>query len=352
MSKSDLFDNLLTETGPAALVIRQILMPVEGKDAVIFPPTYPSPTQKKDEPPIYNIDGEKEQSVCLIDSVGSQANRIEPLFERPSLAALVPQITVEIKGQIKTLLKDIGHRVADAALKGTILRDAIEESLLAHRAGDATKLAKLAPTTLVFGAWDSRGTYEKIARLINSTIRATNVQKLSRSAQYSPPIDYRNEQLLPDDLDGDPADVGLAAVPSVGVLGGILVRGEIVRSVSLNLVGLRKLRATSPEQTLILQKYILGLCLVAISAPIDFDLRQGCHLVIDTDGKHISQLVYNNGKRADFSVDSDAVLAYATTAAAAFGVGENRALAFDSKMLGARLKKVATDKAEKKKPKK
>src|SRR5205823_1024980 len=110
----------------------------------------------------------------------------------------------------------------------------------------------------------------KIARLVNSTIRATNVQKLSRSAQYSPPIDYRNEQLLPEDLDGDPADVGLAAVPSVRVLGGILVKGEILRSVSLNLVGLRKLQAGSPEQTAVLQKYILGLCLVAISAPIDF----------------------------------------------------------------------------------
>jgi CRISPR-associated protein Csb1 len=266
----------------------------------------------------------------------------------------VPQIALDMKGQTKTLLKDIGHRVADAALKGTTLRDAIEEALLAHRAGDAMKLAKLAPTTLVFGAWDSRGTYEKIARLINATIRATNVQKLSRSAQYSPPIDYRNEQILPDDLESDPADVGLAAVPSVNVLGGIRIheKGEIVRNVSLNLVGLRKLRAGSLEQTVVLQKYILGLSLVAISAPIDFDLRQGCNLVVDPEGQHVSQLVYNNGKRVDFTVDADTALAYATASAKAFGVGENRQLTFDSKLLGARLNKAATDKAEKKKPKK
>lgn len=349
MSKSESFDAWLDDAGPAALVIRQVLQPVDGEEgAVIFPPTYPSPTQKKDEPPIYNIDGDGEGSVCIIDSVGSQANRIEPIFEREALASLVPQITVDMKGQNKTLLKDIGHRVADAALKGTALRDAIEEALLAHRAGDATKLAKIAPTTLIFGAWDSRGTYEKIARLINSTIRATNVQRLSRSAQYSPPIDYRNEQLLPDDLDGDPSDVGLAAVPSVSVLGGIIVHGAIVRSLSLNLVGLRKIRGGSPEQTKALQRYILGLCLVALSAPIDFDLRQGCHLVVDPKGKHVSQFVYNDGRRVDQSIDAGAALQYAVTAAKAFGVGENQKLVFDSKTLGTRLKKSATDKADKK----
>jgi CRISPR-associated protein Csb1 len=353
MSKSESFDAWLSETGPAALVMRQILQSIEGAEAAIFPPTYPSPTQKKDDPPTYNIDGEGERSVCLIDSVGSQANRIEPLFEREPLSTLVPQISINMKGQTKTLLKDMGHRIADAALKGTEMRDAIEAALLAYRAGDATKLAKLAPTTLIFGAWDSRGTYEKIARLINSTIRATNVQKLSRSAQYSPPIDYRNEQLLPDDLDADPADVGLAAVPSVGVLGGVIVRGEITRNLSLNLVGLRKLRAGSLEETQKLQKYILGLSLVALSAPIDFDLRQGCHLVIDPNGKHVSELVYNDGERKDQRVDPESALAYATSAAKAFGVGESQHLTFDAKQLGARLKKSATEKAEKKsKPKK
>jgi CRISPR-associated protein Csb1 len=353
MNKSDFFESWLSDTGPAALVIRQILQPVEGDGAVIFPPTYPSPLQKKDEPPIYNIDGEGETSICLIDTVGSQANRIEPVFEREFVRKLVPQITIDMKGQTKTLLSDIGHRVADSALKGTPLRERIEESLLAHRAGDATPLAKLAPTTLIFGAWDSRGTYEKISRLINSTIRATHVQELSRSAQYSPPIDYRNEGLLPDDLTGDAADVGLAAVPSVRVLGGIVVRGEITRNVSLNLVSLRKLRAASPEQTRLLQRYILGLCLVAISAPIDFDLRQGCQLVVHPDGKHVSQVVFHDGKRLDQTIVFEDALAYATAAAKAFGVGEDHALTFDSKLLGARLKAKADEKAEKKaKPKK
>lgn len=342
------FESWLAETGPAALVLKQFLQPVEGKGSPIFPPTYPSPTQKKDEPPIYNIDGDGENSVCMIDTVGSQANRIEPLFERESLRSLVPQITLDMKGQKKSLLKDVGHRVADAALKGTPIRDDIEAALLAHRAGDDTALAKLAPTTLLFGAWDSRGTYEKIARLINSTIRATHVQRLLRSAQYTPPIDYRNEGLLPEDLDGDPSDAGLAAVPKVNTLGGVIVHGQIVRTLSLNLVGLRKIRAGSPQATATLQRYILGLALVAIAAPIDFDLRQGCHLVLDPDAKTVCELVQFTGQREPITLDFDAALAFATSAAKAFGVGEDRALTFDTKLLGERLKKKAEDKAEKK----
>ena len=42
------------------------------------------------------------------------------------------------------------------------------------------ELAKIAPTSLVFGAWDSRDTQAKLPRLIASTIRAYDVVKLSR----------------------------------------------------------------------------------------------------------------------------------------------------------------------------
>ena len=34
------FDAWLSDSGPAALVIREHLMPVEGRDGVLFPATY------------------------------------------------------------------------------------------------------------------------------------------------------------------------------------------------------------------------------------------------------------------------------------------------------------------------
>src|SRR5215831_9614176 len=78
--------------GPVALHIRQKLLPVEigdGPFPVIFPPTYAIDELS---------DGTK---VVQIDSVGAQANRMEPLFKRAKpgqpenpLATLVPQVDI------------------------------------------------------------------------------------------------------------------------------------------------------------------------------------------------------------------------------------------------------------------
>ena len=48
------YDDLLKETGPAAIVLKQWLKPVGGD--VFFPPTYANPSQRKGDPPVYNID--------------------------------------------------------------------------------------------------------------------------------------------------------------------------------------------------------------------------------------------------------------------------------------------------------
>ena len=48
------FDFLLKEDGPAAIVLKQWLKPVGGD--IIFPPTYAAPSQKRGDPPVYNID--------------------------------------------------------------------------------------------------------------------------------------------------------------------------------------------------------------------------------------------------------------------------------------------------------
>ena len=84
MSELTQFDHFLNDDGPAALVIREPLMPVEGTDGVVFPATFAS---GDNFPGGYNIDGDPNgTNVCLIDSVGSQANRIEPLFAKDMYA--------------------------------------------------------------------------------------------------------------------------------------------------------------------------------------------------------------------------------------------------------------------------
>src|SRR5690606_42035671 len=82
----------LDPKGPVALVRREYLMPVEGRDAVFFPPTYAV------EKNPYNVDELSDGTKGgTVDSVGSQANRMEPLCkEGPELRALVPQIEIEL----------------------------------------------------------------------------------------------------------------------------------------------------------------------------------------------------------------------------------------------------------------
>src|SRR5262245_47806737 len=80
----------------AALVMRERLLSVEGKAAVIFPPTYAKPERSRDEDWLgYNIDRFSDgTNVCQIDSVGSQANRMEPIFKREEYKHLVPQVII------------------------------------------------------------------------------------------------------------------------------------------------------------------------------------------------------------------------------------------------------------------
>jgi CRISPR-associated protein Csb1 len=61
--------------GSVALHLKQKLVPVEGEGGVIFPPTYADIGYNIDE----LSDGTK---VATIDSVGSQANRMEPIYKR------------------------------------------------------------------------------------------------------------------------------------------------------------------------------------------------------------------------------------------------------------------------------
>ncbi len=57
-----------------------------------------------------------EVNACLLDSVGSQANRMETQFKKAPLSALVPQVVIKA-GDTKVNLLDIGHRIADGAVR-------------------------------------------------------------------------------------------------------------------------------------------------------------------------------------------------------------------------------------------
>jgi CRISPR-associated protein Csb1 len=326
------YDDLLKDTGPAAIVLKQPLIPVEGAEAVIFPPTYAAPKGDADQKPRYNLDGLEgnKAAACAIDSIGSQANRVEPLFKRDKYKHLVPQIVVTHSGGSTNLL-DAGHRIADAIVRFSELLVEIHNAFTTYRDGNPEPMAKLAPTSLVFGAWDSRGTQIKIPRLINLRIDASDVQKRTRSAQYVPATDYVGNGLIDEVDESTGSDLGFAAVPATGQLGGVSAR-KIIRTGNLNLATLQSL-GNGPEPT-DLQRYILGLALVSLTAFENsaFTLRQGCQLVRNPDPKQPRTLktVLASGEDADFAITAEQALEFATDAAERFVVGAARTVAFDS----------------------
>lgn len=317
----ELTDKLLDEwatdfTGPVALHLKQQLLPVEGKkgeDLIIYPPTYADVG--------YNIDKLSNGTcVALIDSVGSQANRIEPAFKSDSghsLSDLVPQIEIVLrtegcgecdeckkaKPQVdkcknpwkeRRSLLDLAHRAADAVVQSSpTLLPQIESAFeTLRKTGNAGPLCTIAPTSLVFGCWDSRGgSGEKRPRLVRSIIRAWNVEPLHAAAQFNSVWKFLSDEQKKELTDESKkkgrsklSDKGFNDAPAVfrkdgnRVLGGIVVRDRIQRDVTINLVALRGLRGEDGKETEALRKYLLALSLLAATVDIDLFLREGCNL--------------------------------------------------------------------------
>ncbi len=337
MSTPNQYDKYLEPDGPAALVIRQHLVPVEGRDGVLFPSTFAAGDGFAGG---YNLDSSPDgKNVCLVDSVGSQANRIEPLFKEDKYKALVPQITVKAGDKVVNIL-EAGHRAGDAIVRCSELQQELQDAFKALQSGNAEPLAKVAPTSLVFGVWDSRDTQAKVPRVVSSTIRAFDVRKLTRSAVYTPPLDYAALDVFSEEdkakAEGNSksplAQRGFVHNPASGSHGGVIADGGIRRDATLALAALRLLSVGGDkDKTLALRRYILGLALVAFTYPAGGYLRQGCLLVLDAERKdaHSCEEVSAEGKRTKCTISHQEALAFAEDAAKAFGVGNDRPVSFD-----------------------
>lgn len=155
--------------GAAALRCRRVLQPGGGPGTKVFPPTYAGAVYSTEDRRLPDYD--KPVRCVLLDSVQSQANRMEEALSEAILAGKLelPNVVVDFTGanlveaigQISAL--QVPHRLADA-----ILRDSLSEGVPFREspAGkplneatpqNATPLYQLCPTALIFGMWDSTG---------------------------------------------------------------------------------------------------------------------------------------------------------------------------------------------------
>jgi len=364
--------------GPVALHLKQTLTSVECVDpakdrCIIYPPTYADIG--------YNIDELRDGTkVALVDSVGSQANRMEPFFissETDQSKWLVPQINIKINDDTTLSLLELAHRGADAVVRSSgELPEKIDDAFQKlKKAGNAFDLCSIAPTSLLFGVWDSRGSHEKLPRLVRSIIRAWNVNELHSAAQFNSVWkeldDDKKEQLDKEakkqkvklsvkgfaDAPGVFRDTKVAQIrdggfnPEARVLGGVLVNGEIIRDITINLVALRGINASTTDETTKLRKYLLGLALVAATTESDLFLREGCNLRFTGEEKWHE--VPRRGEPKEIDLHSEAAIKaiadFAEDSAKPFranwtkAIGETMEFEFNLKLAKELLKKKTED---------
>jgi|GEM_PF-254457 len=362
-----------------ALIIRQHLLPDDVENPVIFPPTYlkakgkaqnddadenkeKKESKKDQQESVYNLDDLGDgKNVCEIDSPQSDGNRSEPLFKSDALKHLVPQIVISVNGTPVNLL-EAGHRAGDAVVRFSSLAAEFHTAFTRAGAGDHSILATLAPTSILYGAWDSRSTQTKLQRIIKAGVRAQNVRPLTKSATFIPAAGYVALGAVKEELDVGKGDSnplsseGMKYALASQTLGGVRLTDPklLVRTIKVNLVALRQLTAiiepeenaaderkkeiekAMSERTDTLRKYILGLALVAATSDPDLNLREGCNLRITGDDHWV--LVKHRKDDEGITIDRKAAIKFAEDHGKAFFKAMD--IPYDKKdHLGARFEK-------------
>lgn len=341
------YDRLLNANGPAAIVFTRKLKSVEGADSWIFPPTFAQNESDDDDDDEsggghYQIDllpNDSRRNVCLIDSIGSQANRMEPIFKKDPYSGLVPQVRIKMNHGGEVNLLDAGHRAADAVIRfSEVYGPKLNSAFRTYVAqGDCAEIVKIAPTSLVFGVWDSRGTGAKIQRIVRSVIHAYDVTASKRSATYRAAYDYTESGVIPPELDkgtgkANPlSQEGFKYSLATNTHGGVLVKGEIQQEAVVNLVALRTL-----TEDISTKRYLLGLALVALSYTHQegFNLREGCLLCAATKPDYhgrwkVVSFDGNEDEETFKSFTHDEALTFAQAAAQQVGIEQPQPDVFD-----------------------
>lgn len=354
--------NTLTEmvANNAALRRRQRLQPIGGQGEKLFPPTYPA--DGKNQPPEHVYErrriGEATVWTVLVDSVQSQANRLEECLREAIGAdlhiphALVDFSAEDLAGITAITSFDAPHRVYDAILRDSLCEgkpfldkdSPVGKRLLQASMADASALLEISPNALLFGAWNSTGQGgglgAKFARCLTSEIMAIEVPTEEvanqRTGEFLPRTYGRRTGSRIDPLgvmakvqvfksaegwhtikdkagkgakEAKPSEVNHGNIrPSVLPLG--ITCGHLEHSFVLSFAGLRRLRFGG-EQTRDAagRAYLaaLGLLAMAEQDARGYALRSRCDLVCE--GAAPLELVHADGSTAPVTLTREAARA-------------------------------------------
>ncbi len=360
-----------------AIRCRTILQPAAGEGTKVFPPThsggvYAIETRRipvKDEHG--RVTSTRECTCVLLDSVQSQANRIEDALQQAidEGKLSMPLIVVDFGKANEQLLKSITepitsltvpHRLPDAILRDCQLADGVrfKDSVFARRwgsagLGNATEIFALCPTGLFLGMWGSPekagGLGNKFARALVSEIVGIDAVFGVRTGSRIDPLQVSSKVQVINDGSGNwrfaegkqkgavnPSEIGHSNIPPTfakyqkNVEGqdpltgttarqGAIAAGGVTISYAehtavLSLPQLRRLRFPidgkfDPECDVAARTVLASLALVGLTLSLEHgsDLRSRCLLF--PEGPLSFELLDTPGKPTPISLDSKQAIA-------------------------------------------
>ena len=314
--------------GAVALRSRTELQPADGPGGKVFPPTYAVNTGHKYAVETRQV-GDREVQTVLLDSVASQANRAELAllegWEVGDLAFPVPYVDFSTEqgefddiGRLTVL--EAPHRLADAIfrdslLDGTLFRlSEVGRAITDAQPRNSTALFRYAPTTLLFGQWDSTGPKgglgSKFQRAYVSEIVGHDVQIGRKVGSRLDPLQIEREAAVvyehadPDQrwtldedeavvekgkpkkagADGRPSEINHGNIaPSIDFEAGGVTISAAIQTTVISLAALRRLRfaghSRDAETAARAAIAALGVAAIVLQHEMDHDLRSRCLLI-------------------------------------------------------------------------
>lgn len=325
--------------GAVALRSRLTLQPAGGDGDKVFPPSYSVPDTAEHKYAVEKRqigDSDSLSTTVLLDSVASQANRAELAllegWERGELAFPVPYVDFTADGGAtdyeKLTVLEAPHRLADAIfrdslLDGTLFRlSDIGQAITDATPRNATNVFRYAPTSLLFGMWDSTGPkgglgskFQRayvseivgldaaVGRKVSSRIDPLQIEKVQPDGKVYNSADP-NEVWTLDEANAemkkgkpvlasrgsDSGDAGQPSkinhgniAPSIDPKAGGVTISKALQTTVISLAALRNLRfrgfdreAETAARTAVAA---LGLAAIVYQHETDFDLRSRCLLL-------------------------------------------------------------------------
>jgi len=325
--------------GAVALRSRIALQPAGGPGDKVMPPTYGVENSAANKYAVESrLVDDAVRNVVLLDSVASQANRLEIAllegWQAGELSFPVPFVDFTVDPDIADLGRltalEAPHRIADAIFRdslfdGTLFRlSDVGRAITDARPGHATALLRYSPTALLFGMWDSTGPKgglgSKFQRALVSEIVGldaevgvkvgSRIDPLQIERNSAVAFEHRDsEQRWTLDTseavlekgkpkvvgkDGRPSEINHGNVtPTIDARSGGVTISRAIQTTVISLAALRRLhfpvsvdgRSFSPEDRRVAEAAAraavgaLGIAALAYQHELDYDLRSRCLLV-------------------------------------------------------------------------